>query len=69
MGLDVDASTTNLELDTQKDIALVWLMIFPYYLLNEVDLKNHDPSIASQVYSSLEKWGELRLKRFQTDLN
>jgi len=45
------------------------IMIFPHYLLNEVDLKNHDPSVASQVCSSLEKWGDLRLKRFQTDLN
>ncbi|KAH8505663.1 hypothetical protein H0E87_012762, partial [Populus deltoides] len=62
MGLGVDTSMPtvelgvgvpqpNLGLDTQKDIAPFWVMTFAHYLLNEVELRNHDPSIALQVFS------------------
>jgi hypothetical protein len=59
----------NLELGTEKDIISSWVMTFVCCLLNGVDLRNHDPLVALQVCSFLEKWGDLRLKRFLTNLS
>jgi hypothetical protein len=59
----------NIELGTEKDIISSWVMTFVCCLLNGVDLRNHDPLVALQVCSFLEKWGDLRLKRFLTNLS
>jgi hypothetical protein len=51
--LGVGVPQPNLRLDTRKDIALFWVMTFAHYLLNEVDLRNHDPS--ERLYTLFDK--------------
>ena len=60
--LGVGVPQPNLRLDTRKDIALFWVMIFAHYLLNEVELRNHDPLVAPQVCSFFGEIGRLKAK-------